>query len=46
MVFDEYNVKNWPGAKLAVDEYFQDLPYEITKHSSGKYYVKKQVVKS
>jgi hypothetical protein len=46
VVFDEYNVKNWPGAKLAVDEYFQDLPYEITKHSSGKYFVKKQVIKS
>lgn len=41
VLFDEYNQKNWPGAKLAVDEYFQTLPYEIKQHSSGKYYVVK-----
>jgi O-methyltransferase len=46
VLFDEYNVKSWPGAKLAVDEYFRDLPFTITRHSSGKYYVKKQPIDS
>jgi len=41
VLFDEYRLLNWPGATLAVDEYFKDLPYTVLQHSSGKYFVRK-----
>lgn len=42
VLFDEYEYNlTWPGAKLAVDEYFKDLPYTVLQHESGKYYVRK-----
>ncbi len=39
VLFDEYNEAAWPGAKKAVDEFFRDMPYEIKRHPSGKYYL-------
>ena len=42
VLFDEYEyIETWPGAKLAVDEYFRDLPYTVLQHKSGKYFVRK-----
>lgn len=42
VLFDEYGHPNWPGAKKAVDEYFQNKPYKIEYDApSGKYFVVK-----
>ena len=41
VLFDEYRLLNWPGATLAIDEYFKNLPYTVLQHKSGKYFVRK-----
>lgn len=42
VLFDEYGHPNWPGAKKAVDEYFNGKPYKVEyDEPSGKYYVVK-----
>jgi hypothetical protein len=42
VLFDEYEYnQTWPGAKLAVDEYFKNLSFTVLQHKSGKYYVRK-----
>ena len=41
VVFDEYNETKWPGATSAINEFFNQLPYEIERHRSGKYFVRK-----
>lgn len=47
LLFDEYDNNNeserFPGAKKAIDEYFKDTPYVVSRDwFSGKYYLVKQ----
>lgn len=43
IMFDEYDDQRWPGAKVAIDEFFADKPEKPIPHhkSSWKYYVEK-----
>ena len=42
ILFDEYEDPAFPGARRAVDEFFQGRPEEIRRHEYGKYYVIKE----
>lgn len=43
VIFDEYNRKNWPGAKKAVDEFFENTSYTIEHDEEyDKYFVVKK----
>lgn len=42
VLFDEYASPKWPGARKAIDEYFQDTPYGLQKDQhTGKYFLLK-----
>jgi len=44
IMFDEYDDKRWPGARKAIDEFFQDKPEKPRAHPkcNWKYYLIKQ----
>lgn len=44
IMFDEYDDARWPGARVAIDEFFADKPEKPVPHhkSSWKYYVQKR----
>ena len=43
VMFDEYDDERWPGARIAIDEFFADKPEKPVPHHkcSWKYYVEK-----
>ena len=43
IMFDEYDDQRWPGAKIAIDEFFADKPEKPVPHGkcTWKFYVKK-----
>jgi hypothetical protein len=41
VIFDDYGHEFWPGATLAVDEYFKGTQWQPQKHKSGKYFILK-----
>jgi hypothetical protein len=45
ILFDEYEDQTFPGAKVAIDEFFKDKPEKVVRYERYQY-VKYRVVKS
>jgi hypothetical protein len=45
VMFDEYDDSRWPGAKIAIDEFFADKAEKPRPHGkcTWKYYVQKSI---
>ncbi len=45
VLFDEYEEKEWPGARKAIDEFLVGKPWKLERHpASGKYFFRKTSV--